>query len=326
MSQRNAKNDEKQSPSPQSPPIKGGEAYSVPSPLAGEGKGEGGFSGERQGNGKKEIALELEERLAGQLLAKSQAMVSDAFQLSVQSQAMIVIAQQRAASLITIFITLIIAIMAAVSFMFGRSVAKPIGKLHEGTEIIGAGNLNYRVGTPAKDEIGQLSRAFDRMTESLRQQAVVLEESENKFRDMAEKSIVGVYLIQDGVFRYANPMLAEIFGYSVEELIDKKGPKDLVLPEDWPIVEENLRKRISGEIESINYDFRGITKDKETIYVEVYGSKTAYRGRPAVIGTLLDITEQKMAKGALQASEEKFRNIVERSYDVIVTTDTTGRI
>ncbi|MCL5421159.1 MAG: PAS domain S-box protein, partial [Nitrospirae bacterium] len=140
-----------------------------------------------------------------------------------------------------------------------------------------------------------------------------LRESENKFRDLAEKSIVGVYLIQDGVFRYANSRLAEIFGYTIYELIDKRGPEDLVLPEDWPIVEENLRKRISGEIESINYDFRGITKDKEIIYVEVYGSKTVYRGRPAVIGTLLDITERNRAEEV----RAFLANITEHATDAI---------
>lgn len=123
-----------------------------------------------------------------------------------------------------------------------------------------------------------------------------LRESEEKFRGLAEKSLVGIYLIQNGVFKYVNPRLAEIFGYTVEELIDKKGPKDLTLPEDWPIVRENLRKRISGEVKSIHYDFRGITKDKETIYIEVYGSQTVYQGQPAVIGTLLDITQRKRAE------------------------------
>ncbi len=124
---------------------------------------------ERHRNSKKEIALELEEILAGRLLVKSQTMVSDAFQLSVQSQVEIVAAQQRATLLITVFVVLMIAIMATVLSMFGRSVAKPITKLHEGIEIIGSGNLNHRVGTTAKDEIGRLSRAFDQMMEKRRQ-------------------------------------------------------------------------------------------------------------------------------------------------------------
>lgn len=120
-----------------------------------------------------------------------------------------------------------------------------------------------------------------------------LRESEDKFRSFAEKSLVGVYLIQDGIFAYVNPRLAEIFGYDVDELIGKKGPKDLVYPEDWHIVEENLRKRINGEFNALRYDFRGITKQKGTLYIEVYGSRMIYRSRPAVIGTLVDITDRK---------------------------------
>jgi len=120
-----------------------------------------------------------------------------------------------------------------------------------------------------------------------------LRESENKFRSLAEKSLVGIYLIQDEIFRYVNPKLAGIFGYRVEELIGKRGPRDLTLQEDWPVVEKALRRRISGRVKSIHYDFRGITKNKEIIYVEVYGSRTIYQGRPAVIGTLSDITERR---------------------------------
>ena len=49
-----------------------------------------------------------------------------------------------------------------------RLISRPIHKLHEGTEVIGEGNLDYKVGTDAKDEIGQLSRAFDKMTNNLK--------------------------------------------------------------------------------------------------------------------------------------------------------------
>ncbi|MDI6729026.1 MAG: HAMP domain-containing protein [Thermodesulfovibrionales bacterium] len=49
-----------------------------------------------------------------------------------------------------------------------RAITHPLAKLQEGTKIIANGNLDYKVGTNAKDEIGQLSRAFDAMTENLK--------------------------------------------------------------------------------------------------------------------------------------------------------------
>ncbi|NIT52459.1 MAG: HAMP domain-containing protein, partial [candidate division Zixibacteria bacterium] len=53
---------------------------------------------------------------------------------------------------------------------------KPIAELQEGTQIIGAGNLDHKVGTAAKDEIGQLSRAFDQMTQKLKRTTVSRDE------------------------------------------------------------------------------------------------------------------------------------------------------
>jgi PAS domain S-box-containing protein len=137
-----------------------------------------------------------------------------------------------------------------------------------------------------------------------------LAESERKFRDLAEKSLVGIYLIQDGLFKYVNGRMAGIFGYTVEEMMDKMGARELALSEDWPMVEENLRRRISGELDSIHYEFRGITKDHNTIDVEVYGSKTEFRGYPAVIGTLLDISERKQAVKEIQQFNQQLEKRV----------------
>jgi PAS domain S-box-containing protein len=116
-----------------------------------------------------------------------------------------------------------------------------------------------------------------------------LRESESKFKDLAEKSLAGIYLIQDGIFKYVNPRLAEVFGYEAEELIDKRGPEYLTLPDDLPVVSENIRKRINGTLKSVHYEFRGVTKDGKILNLEVYGTRTTYQGQPAVVGTLMEI-------------------------------------
>lgn len=153
-----------------------------------------------------------------------------------------------------------------------------------------------------------------------------LRESKNKFRDLSEKSLVGVYLIQDGLFKYVNPKLAEIFGYTTVEMIDKKGPRDVVWPQDRPLVNENIRRRLGGEIESIHYEFRGITSNQEVRYIEVYGSRTKYIGRPALIGTLLDITERKRAEELLKDAEQKYRSIFENAVEGIFQSTPAGKL
>jgi len=70
-----------------------------------------------------------------------------------------------------IFIIILCAVPAIVwsaGMLVSRAITAPIHKLHRGTEIIGDRDLDYKVGTDAKDEIGQLSRAFDAMTENLK--------------------------------------------------------------------------------------------------------------------------------------------------------------
>ncbi len=170
------------------------------------------------------------------------------------------------------------------------------------------------------------ARAIIRDITERKKAETAIRESESKFRGIAEKSLVGIYLIQDGIFKYVNPKVAELFGYSTNELIDRKGPRDLTLPEDWPMVEKYMKKRITGKVEAIRYQFRGITKDKQTIIVEVYGSRTVYRGKPAIVGTLLDITEAKQAEESLSKSNKLLTTTLNTILDAIVIVDMDYRI
>ncbi len=77
------------------------------------------------------------------------------------------------------------------ALFFARTLTRPIRRLAAGAEEIGKGNLEYRVGTDARDEIGQLSRVFDGMIESLKRTTVSRDEllEEMKKRKLAEESL-----------------------------------------------------------------------------------------------------------------------------------------
>lgn len=141
---------------------------------------------------------------------------------------------------------------------------------------------------------------------------------------LVENSLVGVYLIQDGVFKFVNPRLAELFGYAREELIGMP-ISNVIAPKDRNLVAENIRKRLDKEIHSIHYEFTGLKKNGEERQIEVFGSRSIYDGAAAIHGTLMDITERKHAERAIRASEERFRALANSSYDIIGEINTEGK-
>ncbi|MGB7001331.1 MAG: ATP-binding protein [Halobacteriota archaeon] len=73
------------------------------------------------------------------------------------------------------------------SILISRTITQPIVKLHHGIEEIEKGNLDFKVGTKAEDEIGQLSRAFDGMTTELNKSRAELEEHTRGLEEKVEE-------------------------------------------------------------------------------------------------------------------------------------------
>ncbi len=148
----------------------------------------------------------------------------------------------------------------------------------------------------------------------------LLPQGSEHYSSLVENSLVGVVVIQDGVFQFVNPKLADIFGYSREELIGKS-IDDLTAHESLATVEQNIQKRVSGKESAMHYSFIGLKKDGTRIRVEVYGSRTTYNGKPAVHGTLLDTTLKERAEETLRESESRFRSVVQSLGEGLVITD-----
>ncbi len=145
---------------------------------------------------------------------------------------------------------------------------------------------------------------------------------ENKYVNLVEQSIIGVYIITDNKFTYVNPRFASIFGFDQSEMIGKITPEEIIHPDDVATVKENLRKRIEGEVQSLHYQFKGLTKKGKTIYVEVHGSRAELDDKIAVIGMLQDITERKETEEKLYLQSTALNS----AANGIVITDTDGII
>ncbi len=133
------------------------------------------------------------------------------------------------------------------------------------------------------------------ITERKRAEAALLE-TESQFKSFAEQALAGIYILQNGVFKYVNAKFAQMFGYTIEECLNDMPFKNLVYAEDLASVEEQVRKRTSGEVQFVQHTFRGLKKNGQIFPVEVYGAMSVYKGEPAGTGTILDITERKRAE------------------------------
>ena len=209
----------------------------------------------------------------------------------------------------------------------------PIRRLGEVASKIESGDLGARTGgNPAwADELDALARAFDQMAKALQQREeemetalTELQSSESRFRSLAENSLVGVYVVQGGRFQYVNPVLAETFGYQVEDVTGTLGPEDLTVPEDRAIVRENIRSRVEGDTKTVHYRFRGLTRAGKVIECEVLGAAQEFEGKPSVIGTLLDISERSRAETRIRQNLDRLNAL--RSIDQAITGSLDPRV
>ena len=156
-----------------------------------------------------------------------------------------------------------------------------------------------------------------------------LRESEEKFRNIAEQSFLGIAILQDGKFKYINQRFAVIAGNTEEEMKDW-GPGEFinfVHPEDRQMIAEQARKKQLGERDAItHYQFRGFKKTGELIYGEIYSKTISYQGNPADFISIIDTTDKVEAERKFLESEKKYQFIYENTPFSIVLIDTKGRI
>ena len=124
----------------------------------------------------------------------------------------------------------------------------------------------------------------------------LIREADGLFLGLLRNALVGVYIIQDELFRYVNPRFAEMFGYSQADICGHIGPRALIAEEDVPKVLNAIANRINGITDTAHYTFQGRHRNGELIELEVFGNRTQFEGRPAIIGMLVDIT----ARGAAE--------------------------
>lgn len=126
-----------------------------------------------------------------------------------------------------------------------------------------------------------------------------LREQEAQFRATMDAAQVGIFILQNAIFRFANNFLLTTFGYAAEELIGVLGPLDLIVPEQRAMLADQLHRRAAGE-PGTPYEIKVVRKDGSIFPARVVGTPATINGQPASVGTLIDISEQKAAENKIR--------------------------
>ena len=226
----------------------------------------------------------------------------------------------------------VLVIVAAVSLVLGESISRPVRKVTMAARRMAGGDLGARSETSQGGEVGDLSQSFNTMAESLSGKIIELDvvnqglreeiaermraeealrESEEQHRQVLDNYPDGVYLQVDGLITYANPMICQLSGYSLSDVLGE-APEKFVVPEERGLVRDRARKLLSGA-SGRPVEYHLLKKDGDILPVELTSQVIQYSGKPALLNILQDITQRKQAEEARQESEELYRTLVDNS-------------
>lgn len=144
-------------------------------------------------------------------------------------------------------------------------------------------------------------------------------------RLMLENANDAIYVVQDGALKYVNAKTLDIFAYSRQSLTAKPFI-DYVHTDDRPVIRERHQRRLRGEEIPNMYPFRIVDGRGRVKWIEVNNVLISWRGRPATLCFMRDITEKKKAEDALKQSERMMADIIDFLPDATFAIDARGAV
>jgi PAS domain S-box-containing protein len=180
----------------------------------------------------------------------------------------------------------------------------------------------HGLGRLLVDENGiprQLMGVIYNVTDSMNEQ-MNDRELQKKYQMLVEQTLFGLYILQDGDIIYANGKAANLLGYTPEEITGKPF-FDILTKEDRRRVKHVMEARSKGQIDVFEYELNLKQKSGGLLPVLIHSGMIRYDGEPAILGTILDISDRIQAEQVLYEQEQQLRQILEQLPTIIWTTD-----
>ena len=130
-----------------------------------------------------------------------------------------------------------------------------------------------------------------------------LAESEAKYRRLIDESPDGIMIHQEGVIRFINPVGVRMFGYASPAQGVGQPMLDFIAPEHRGIVAERVAARMRGESTLNLVEIEVLRADGTRFWVGAVASVVDWEGRPAVLVSFVDVSEQRRVRAAEREAE-----------------------
>ncbi|MCP4582929.1 MAG: PAS domain S-box protein [candidate division Zixibacteria bacterium] len=154
-----------------------------------------------------------------------------------------------------------------------------------------------------------------------------LKASEKRYREFFESLIEGIGLVDENeIILNCNPAYAEIFEEPSHKDMIGKCLLDYIPQSDHSRIATQTAYRRKGKKNLYEVEIITAKNNRKTLQVFISPRFDKQGNYIAALGSLIDITERKMAEQALRESEEKYRDLVENMNEVVFSLDSSGVI
>jgi len=144
-----------------------------------------------------------------------------------------------------------------------------------------------------------------------------LNESEKKYRIVVNSAIDAIAVIQDDKYKFVNPSMEKLTGYSAQDLYDLTVTElihNANKKEVTDIFSDILNKK---EIPRI-HDYMIYGRDKELLWIESIENDVLWDNKPAIMSFIRDITDKKLADIEIRKlNAELEKKVEERTQELL---------
>ena len=158
-------------------------------------------------------------------------------------------------------------------------------------------------------------------TAELEREVAERERTAQSYQQLVENSLQGISVVQDMKIAFANQAVADMWGYTVDELLalSPKECLDIVHPDDQEMLTKFGQDRMAGKPVPNQYEYRFVRKDGSTGWAEIMITAVEYEGRPASQSIEIDITERRLAEAESARLQQEVTEAHKRAIQELST-------